>query len=184
MGFLSGVLSAADIQALADFLATQQPPDTPKGLYDANCLGCHGDPFTGPTVDSNLLGVHTVAGARTCSIDAAIFGNPEAKSDESPFPNGVPAMQFLQGLTAEQIQKIADHLNSQFVSGERRYVTACAGCHGIDASGGFVDEGVRGKDAGEIREYIDDEKAMRFLGCLPRSDTDQMGNYLRGLKKD
>jgi mono/diheme cytochrome c family protein len=60
-------------------------------------------------------------------------------------------------------------------------VTACAGCHGIDASGGFVGEGVRGKDAGETREYIDDEKAMRFLGGLPRSDTDDIGNYLRGL---
>ena len=150
-------------------------------LYADNCAECHGDPF-----DDVDVGIRKVPGSRECSIVAAIYGNPGAEDEEdSPFPDGVPDMQFLQGaLSDEEIMQIADYLNSQPVSGQKRYVTACAGCHGIDASGGFVDEDVRGEDAEETKEAIWDEDAMRFLKCLPHSDIMQIGKYLEMLDDD
>jgi mono/diheme cytochrome c family protein len=115
-----------------------------------------------------------VLGARTCSINGSINGT-------SVFPGGVPAMQFLKGiLSASQIQAISDYLNSGTVTGQQRYITACAGCHGADARGGRTGENVRGESAGDIREAIDDEREMRFLSCMPSSDIKAIGTYLRG----
>ncbi|UCH75017.1 MAG: PKD domain-containing protein, partial [Rhodospirillales bacterium] len=158
-----------------------------KDVYDMWCAGCHGDPF-----DDAPAPFRKVPGARECLTDAAIWGNPGARdgddhhsSDErddeadSPFPDGVPEMQFLQGLLGDpEIMLISDYLNSQPVSGMQRYVTTCAGCHGIDARGGFVDEDVRDTDAEDTAEAIWDEDAMRFLECLPDSDIMQIGDYL------
>ncbi len=178
MGFLQNQLTTADIEAIGAYLQSFGPPTTPGGLYSANCAGCHGDPQTGGPAPA---APRKIPGARTCSIDGAIFGNPEAE-DDTPFPNGVPAMQFLQGtLDAAQIALISDFLNSISVTAQQRFVTTCAGCHGIDASGGFVEKDIRGERPDKVRDAIDGKKAMRFLGCLPRSDTDQVGNYLRGL---
>ncbi len=92
-------------------------------------------------------------------------------------------MRFLQRLLSDaDIQAISDSLNSNPVTGQQRYITACAGCHGIDGRGGRVGEGVKGKNAGDILEAIreDEESSMGFLGCLPASDIKDIGNYLRG----
>ncbi len=166
--------------------ASAVPPMGGEALYNANCVFCHGDPFMGPAVDPTLVGQRRVTGARECSIEASIYGNPRAEYDETPFPNGVAEMQFLRGLPEADILAISEYLNSQSFDfpGERRYVTACAGCHGNDASGGFVDEDVRGEDAGDTKEAIYDEDAMNFLMCLPTSDIYDMGNYLRSLDDD
>jgi hypothetical protein len=113
-------------------------------------------------------------GARTCSINASINGT-------SVFPNGVPAMRFLQGmLSAAQIQAISNFLNTGSVTGQQRYITACAGCHGANARGGRTGESVRGASAADTREAIGDERSMRFLNCLPSSDLNAIGTYLRG----
>jgi mono/diheme cytochrome c family protein len=117
-------------------------------------------------------GGRNVAGARTCSIDGAINGT-------SVFPGGVPDMQFLKGLSPDQIQAISDSLNSNPATGQQRYITACAGCHGIDARGGRVGEGVRGASAGDILEAIHEEGPMGYIGCLPATDVKDIGNYLR-----
>jgi mono/diheme cytochrome c family protein len=118
-------------------------------------------------------GGRNVAGARTCSIDGAINGT-------SVFPGGVPDMQFLKGLSPDQIQAISDSLNSNPATGQQRYITACAGCHGVEARGGRVGEGAKGANAGDILEAIREEGAMGFLGCLPASDVKDIGNYLKG----
>ncbi len=92
-------------------------------------------------------------------------------------------MRFLQGaLSAEQIQAISDYLNSFAVSGQQRYATTCAGCHGLDARGGVVHESVRGADPAAITEAILDESSMRFLTCLPSSDVSQIADYLGTLE--
>ena len=125
---------------------------------------------------STLAGVHRVAGARSCSIEASIFGT-------YIFPDGAPGMEFLQGLVNDgsvDAEQLADYLNSQAVTGEQRYVTACAGCHGDDGSGGRTREGVRGESASEIREAIREEGSMRFLACLPDSDINSMAAFLGG----
>jgi hypothetical protein len=115
-----------------------------------------------------------VLGARTCSINGSINGT-------SVFPNGVPAMRYLQGvLSAAQIQAISNFLNTGTVTGQQRYITACAGCHGADARGGRTGEGVRGASAADTREAIGDERTMRFLNCLPSSDLNAIGSYLSG----
>ena len=93
-------------------------------------------------------------------------------------------MQWLQGqLSAAEIQAISDYLNSGTVTGQQRYITACAGCHGVDARGGRMGEGVRGASAGGILEVIHEERPMGFLGCLPASDVKAIGNYLRRIRR-
>jgi len=146
-------------------------------LYETNCVGCHGDPWNGPAVDESLPGMRRVAGARACNIYGSIFGT-------SVFPNGVPEMQFLQGLNEPEIAALADYLNSQEVSGEQRYVTTCAGCHGNNGSGGRVDEDVHGDSAGETFEAIAEESEMHYLGCMPDSDIEAIADFLLGIDDD
>jgi PKD repeat protein len=147
------------------------------GAYQVNCAACHGDPWSGPAVDDALAGLRRVAGARTCSIYGSIFGT-------SVFPNGVPEMQYLQGLDETTIDAIADYLNSQDTSGEQRYVTACAGCHGNNGSGGRVGEDVHGDSAGETWEAIAEESEMRYLACMPESDIIAIADFLAGMDDD
>jgi len=165
----SGTRSEAATTAV--FIATVDPG---KALYDVHCLDCHGDPWGGPAVDASLAGLKRVAGARGCTIEGAIRGT-------SVFPGGVPAMvDFGNGsLSNQEIDSIAGYLNSRGESGEQRYVSACAGCHGNDGRGGRVNEGVRGEGAGSIREAIREEGTMRFLDCLPASDVDSIAGYLK-----
>jgi mono/diheme cytochrome c family protein len=90
-------------------------------------------------------------------------------------------MRFLKGvLSPEDIQAISDSLNSNPATGKQRYITACAGCHGIDARGGRVHESVRGASPGDIVEAIHEERPMGYLGCLPASDIKEIGAYLKG----
>jgi MYXO-CTERM domain-containing protein len=149
----------------------------PAELYEANCASCHGNPWTGPAVDDSLPGIRRVAGARACNIAGSIFGT-------SVFPNGVPDMQFLQGLSETEIDSIADYLNSRETSAEQRYVTTCAGCHGNNGSGGRVDEDVHGDTAGETFEAIAEESEMRYLACMPESDIVAIAEFLAGFDDD
>jgi mono/diheme cytochrome c family protein len=148
-----------------------------EALYDASCLACHGDPWAGPAVDDALPGLRRVAGARSCNVEGSIFGT-------SVFPNGVPEMQFLQGMTAAEIEILAEYLNSQDTGGERRYVTTCAGCHGNDGSGGRTGEDVHGESASETWEAIEEESEMHYLACMPQSDIDLIADYLGGFDDD
>ena len=144
--------------------------------YNSYCASCHGDPWVDPAVDPALAGAHRVAGARSCSIEASIFGT-------YIFPDGAPGMQFLQGLANDgsvDAEQIAEYLNSQSVTGEQRYVTACAGCHGDDGKGGRTREGVTGESAHEIKEAIREEGSMRYLACLPDTDINSIAAYLGG----
>ncbi len=148
--------------------------------YNSYCASCHGDPWAGPVVDGALAGAHRVPGARACSIEASIFGT-------AIFPDGAPGMQFLQGLVNDgslNVEQMADYLNSQEVSGEQRYVTACAGCHGPEGRGGRTHEGVLGEDAHEIREAIEEEETMRYLACLPDTDIDAIAAFLGGSESE
>ena len=155
------------------------PADPGDGyaLYEANCLACHGDPWMEPAVDEALSGLRRVAGARSCNISGSIFGT-------SVFPDGVPEMQYLQGLGEAEIEALAEYLNSKDASGEQRYVTTCAGCHGNDASGGRTDEDVYGESAAETWEAIEEEREMRYLACMPESDIASIASYLAGMDDD
>lgn len=146
-------------------------------LYNQYCEFCHGDPFVGPAVDSTLAGLRRVTGSRVCTIEASIFGNYSGEYDEVRFRDGVPEMIFLQFLDFDQMQAMADYLNSREVSGERRYVSNCAGCHGNDGSGGYTHEDVRG-EGDETWEAIYDEESMNYLGCLTGPDVDQIAAFL------
>ncbi len=157
-------------------IAERGTPSDGETQYNSYCASCHGDPWVEPAVDPTLAGAHRVAGARSCSIEASIFGT-------YVFPDGAPGMQFLQQLVdngSVDTQLLAEYLNSQEATGEQRYVAACAGCHGDDGSGGRTREGVLGEDAHETREAIDEEASMRFLACLPDSDIDAIAAFLGG----
>lgn len=146
-------------------------------LYDTNCLACHGDPWSGPPVDELLPGLRRVTGARSCNISGSIFGT-------SVFPNGVPEMQFLQGMVEAEIDALAEYLNSRRASGELRYVTTCAGCHGNDGTGGRVGENVHGDSANETLEAITEEREMQYLACMPASDIAVITDFLIGMDVD
>lgn len=147
-------------------------------LYNVNCLGCHGDPWEDPASDANLPGKRRVAGSRECTIHGSIFGT-------SVYPGGVPGMQYLQDVLSDtDIEALADYLNSMETSGEQRYVSACAGCHGVDGYGGAVDEDIHGEEAEETAEAIAEEEEMRFLECLPESDIIAISDYLAGFDDD
>jgi len=155
------------------------PSDQGDGaaLYQVNCAACHGDPWSGPAVDETLPGLRRVAGARSCNISGSIYGT-------SVFPSGVPDMQYLQGLDEAAIVAIAEYLNSDNVTGERRYVTTCAGCHGNTGSGGRTGEDVHGDSAGETWEAIAEESEMQFLACMPESDIVAIADFLEGMDDD
>ncbi|MDJ0751141.1 MAG: PKD domain-containing protein [Woeseiaceae bacterium] len=146
-------------------------PSDGQQLYDTYCLSCHGDPWTAPAVDDTLAGLRRVAGARSCNIDGSIYGT-------SVFPNGVVEMQFLQGLTEAEVDAMAEYLNSQETTGEQRYITTCAGCHGNNGAGGRTGEDVHGESAHETWEAIDEEEEMRYLSCMPESDIDAISDFL------
>ena len=168
-----------DSAATTTTAAIGAPADLGDGaaLYEVNCAACHGDPWNGPAVDESLPGVRRVTGARACNISGSVFGT-------SVFPNGVPEMQFLQGLSAPEIETLAEYLNSREASGEQRYVTACAGCHGQNGWGGRVDEDVHGDSASETFDAITEENEMRYLGCMPESDIVSIADFLVGFDDD
>ncbi|MFK8017764.1 MAG: PKD domain-containing protein [Gammaproteobacteria bacterium] len=156
-----------------------QAPEPGETIFRTVCQACHGDPWDGPAIDPTLVAGRRNTGARSCSIQGAINGT-------FVFPGGVPEMQFLQGVYSNaQIQTVSDFLNSQLpVSGQRRFVTTCAGCHGLDGSGGPVNEDVRGRDADRIYRALAEEPEMAFLSCLPDSDIQAIGSYLETLDDD
>jgi PKD repeat protein len=152
-------------------------PDS-AGLYGTYCATCHAGPWDRPAVDDKLPGRRRVAGARSCNIAGSIFGT-------SVFPDGVPEMQGLADIvTTADIEQMAEYLNSQDTSGEQRYVTACAGCHGNDGSGGRTGEDVHGESAEETWEAIYDEEEMNFLACMPESDIEAIAGFLGGYDDD
>ena len=168
--FVSEAVTRATI---TDPVGAGDAPD----LYQAYCASCHGDPWSRPAVDDSLPGIRRVAGARACNIAGSIFGT-------SVFPNGVPEMQFLQGLSETEINSIADYLNSRETSAEQRYVTTCAGCHGNDGSGGRVDEDVHGDTASETFEAIAEDSEMHYLACMPETDIVAIAEFLAGFDDD
>ena len=172
-----GALESAASVAVAEVVDLVAGQPDGKVLYDTNCAFCHEDPWNGPAVDESLPGLKRVAGARSCNIAGSIFGT-------SVFPNGVPEMQFLQGLTEAEIEMMAEYLNSSDTSGEQRYVTTCAGCHGNDGSGGRVGEDVHGESAEETWEAIYDEDEMNYMACMPASDIEAIADFLAGKDDD
>lgn len=172
-----GELGSAAATTMVDVAAVVAGQPDGAALYESNCAMCHGDPWYGPAVDDELPGLRRVGGARSCNIAGSIFGT-------SVFPNGVPEMQFLQGLTDADIERMAEYLNSRDTSGEQRYVTTCAGCHGNDGSGGRTGEDVHGESADETWEAIFDEEEMNYLACMPRSDVDAIAVFLAGHDDD
>ena len=164
-------------KAIATTSATIAAPSTGENLYSANCANCHGDPWSGPAVDPSLPGLKRVTGARSCTITGAAFGT-------SAFPRGVPDMVAFgnQRLTATQIDAIAGYLNSRTATGEQRYVSTCAGCHGNDGRGGRGGGSVGGDSASGITEAIREKQAMQFLGCLSSSDIQLTATFLGSSK--
>ncbi len=175
-------LSESEERAIVAFLKTlsdgYRRPETGESLFESYCMGCHGSPDPVNALPAPVA-PRKVIGARTCSIEGAINGT-------AVFRKGVRPMRFMKdSFTDGQIMMISDYLNSfNGIMGEQRFITTCAGCHGIDASGGRVDEDVKGEDAGDIMEAIKDEDPMRFLRCLPDDDIFDIGGFLRTLERD
>ena len=173
-----GELASAAVATRVEIIDLVAGQPDGAALYDANCGACHGDPWGASAVEDSLPGLRRVAGARSCNIAGSISGT-------SVFPDGVPERQFRQGsLTDAEIGMMAEYLNSRDASGEQRYVTTCAGCHGDNGSGGRTGEDVHGESADETWEAIYDEEEMNYLACMPRSDIDAIAGFLAGRDDD
>ena len=114
VGSMNGLssLSAADIQAIADFLATTSAPTTPQGLYAANCAACHGADGSGGSSGEN------VRGDSASKISSAIRKERE--------------MQYLGFLSSNEIQEIANYLSQQSSSTRTSSRTRYRGRRGND----------------------------------------------------
>jgi mono/diheme cytochrome c family protein len=164
MFFFSTALTAAEVQAIADFLVSVAPPP-PVGsdgaaLYTINCAGCHG-----PGDNS------AKAGATVARINSGI--------------SSASSMNFLSSvLTAADIQAIADFLATTPPPGtpEAKYLTYCSSCHGADGRSGSGGN-VTGDSAEDIEDAIDKEEEMQSLSFLSSSDISDIADYLDVLKQ-
>jgi len=161
-------LSIAEVQAIADFLATVTPPPPPPGpidgaaSYDTNCGSCHG------------FGVaSTKAGAGVARIDAGIAT--------------VPSMASLSVLSVEEIQAIADFLVSIApppppppppgpIDGAVSYDANCGSCHGFGTNSGKA-----GATVARIENGIATVPSMFSLSALPATEIQAISDFLMSL---
>ena len=163
MNFLAGVLSATDIQAIADFLATAAPPTTPEGLYAAHCASCHGADGSGGTSGENVIG------DSASKIRDAIDEERE--------------MLSLSFLTDSEVQLISDFLNGVTsppppppgtLDGAALYDTNCAGCHGLGSNSEKA-----GATVARINSGIANVSSMTFLGSqLSTAEIQAIADFL------
>jgi mono/diheme cytochrome c family protein len=163
MNYFSTTLSAADIQAISDYLISVAPttPGSGEALYTTNCAGCHG-----------AANNSAKAGATVARINSGI--------------SGVGAMNYLSSaLTTADIQAIADFLATTTApptTPEGLYMTYCSSCHGTDASGGSSDKNVQGDSSSSIQKAIDKEKEMRYLDFLTYDEIRAIAQHLSTLR--
>ena len=158
MNYLGSTLTAANIQAIADYLATVAPPTTAQGLYTAYCASCHGADGSGGTSGENVLGEST--GGILDAID---------KEED---------MQYLSFITNEQAKLISDFLNGVAPpvsgTGETLYATNCAGCHGTGANSTKA-----GATVARINSGISSVSSMNyFSSTLSTADIQAISDYL------
>ncbi len=173
-----------EVNAIVAFMKTlsdgYMTPMTGERLYKNFCKSCHGSADPGKMMPPPTA-PRKVIGARTCSIKGAIYGT-------YVFKGGVYPMRTFKGaFTDKQTKMISDYLNGFYgITGKQRFTTTCAGCHGMDAGGGRVDENIQGEDAHDIFEAIYDEDPMYFLKCLTHTPDDiyDIGYYLMMLDYD
>ena len=165
MSYFSTALTSAEIQAIADFLVSVAPPPPSSGdgagLYGTNCASCHG------AGDNSAK-----AGATVSRINSSI--------------SNVSSMSYLGSLlTATDIQAIANFLATSAppTTPQGKYVSYCGSCHGADGRGGSSGEDVRGDSSSNISSAIREEKTMRSLNFLTRSDISDIASYLQTLKE-
>lgn len=163
MNSLNQILTAAELQAIADYLTSLAPPPAPttgQGLYDSFCAACHG-----AGDNSNK------AGATATRIQNGISAVPEMNS-------------LANLLNSTDIQLIADYLATIAppTTPQGLYQTYCASCHGADARGGTSGENVIGDSARSIRSAIREEREMRYLNFLTYEELQSISQYLRSLE--
>ena len=152
-------LSAAEVKALADFLATATPPPPPAApnglsLYNTNCAGCHG----------------TAEATEKAGADVTRITNSIANE---------PTMSSLSTLTSAEIQALADFLATASppppaaADGLALYNTNCAGCHGTaDATE------KAGADVTRITNSIANEPSMSSLSTLSTAEIQALADFL------
>ena len=158
-------LSAAEIQAIADYLISLAPPPPPPGgtpdgaaLYATNCSGCHG------TAASS-----TKIGADVTRINNGI--------------SNVSTMNYLSTvLTSADVIAIADYLQSlapppPVTDGPTLYANYCASCHGAGAASTKV-----GATVARINSGISTVASMNSLGTtLNATQIQAVSDYLVSL---
>jgi mono/diheme cytochrome c family protein len=167
--YSSRILTAAEVQAIADALAVTTPPVvTPPvtdgaTLYATKCAGCH-----------LALASSAKAGASASAIQSAINNN-------------TGGMGSLSALTATQISAIATVLapaattppvvTPPVTDGATLYATKCAGCHLVLASSAKA-----GASASAIQSAINNNTGgMGSLSALTATQVSAISTVLAGV---
>jgi len=153
MGYL-GILTPADVQAIADALVTATPPPTDgPTLYANNCAACHG-----PLATSSKL-------------------NRSASQIQGAIDANIGNMGYLGILTPTEVQSIADALvsaTSPPTDGPTLYANNCAACHGPLATSSKLN-----RSASQIQGAIDSNIGdMGYLSVLTPTEVQSIADAL------
>lgn len=148
------VLTSAQIQAIANALATSTPPppvtDGPT-LYTDYCASCHGSLATSAKLNATVAQIQTGIG-------------------------NVSQMSSLSSLSSIQIQAIANALVSTAppsTDGTTLYANNCAGCHGPLATSAKL-----GATVARIQAGISTVSNMKSLSTLTSAQIQAIANVL------
>ena len=152
------VLSIGDAQLVADYLGSGGT--TGQDFYINKCEICHGPSGIGGREPF-------VKGATRYMILGEITRVPDM--------NGI-------SVSTQQAQQIADYLGSGGATGQDLYTNRCLICHGQDGSGDsgpYNGGNIRGENASEYFDAIDDKREMNGI-LLNTTEAQAIQNYLNG----
>lgn len=134
--------------------------DPGEAVYNQLCVGCHGagaDAGKGSGIGPSVrfvnrgFGQHVIRSGRDEMSD---FSIAMPKFDAASLPD-------------DKLGALLDYLHSfeKPTTGEGLFLTFCANCHGRNALGGRVGEGIKGKPAGEYFELVREGHAGTNYGA-------------------
>ena len=130
-------LSTVQIDSIQSYLRTLKPTNlSGQQVYAAMCQNCHG--AVGQGTNLGYIIQHPVIGYASYVIRNGRSGKP--------FSNAMPAYSTTK-ISATQLSEMLTWLRNQPkpTTGQALYNTYCANCHGANARGGIVGEGIRGE---------------------------------------